>query len=226
MLLLTMLGCALFTTLGFWQWHRGQHRAAQWAQFSLQAGTLAVGGDADLIHLTRFSRVSVSGKLDGAHQILLDNRSREGRPGYEVLTPLTLPDGAVLLVNRGWLPFTGYRDRLPDVSLAAPAAVTLTGRLDQLPTAGLASGRAPPPLAGPWPRLTTFPTPGELTQLLGRPIRDQVLLLDANSGAGFERAWQPPGVAPERNYSYAIQWWAFAACALGLFLFLNLEKRR
>lgn len=226
MLALAVLGCALFISLGFWQWHRGEYRQALWRQFQREAGELVVGGDADLARLTRYTRISVSGQLDGAHQVLLDNRSREGRPGYEVLTPLTLSDGAVLLVNRGWVAFTGYRDHLPDVSLGPTAALTLTGRLDQLPTAGLASGRAPPPLTGPWPRLTTFPTPEQLSSLLGHPVRDQVLLLDSDSGPGYERRWLPPGPAPERNFSYAIQWWAFAACVLGLFLFLNLEKRR
>ena len=54
----------------------------------------------------------------------------------------------------------------------------------------------------------------------------QVLLLDPDSGTGYVRHWQPPGIAPDRNFSYAIQWWAFAAVALGLFVFLNLGKRR
>ncbi len=49
-----------------------------------------------------------------AHQFLLDNMTHAGRAGYEVLTPLLLDDGRVLLVNRGWLPLPdGRRDELP-----------------------------------------------------------------------------------------------------------------
>jgi len=62
--------------------------------------------------------------------------------------------------------------------------------------------------------------------VLGRPVAEPLLRLDAASGEGYDRRWLPPGVAPERNFSYAIQWWSFAALALALFVFLNLEKRR
>jgi cytochrome oxidase assembly protein ShyY1 len=52
-----------------------------------------------------------------------------------------------------------------------------------------------------------------------------VIFLDADAGEGYLRQWQPPGVAPDRNYSYAVQWWAFAVLAWGLLLGLNLERR-
>jgi len=225
-LLLTMLASLLFVRLGYWQWGRGEQRAQQWQQFTLQqtlpprelGGQLPTG-------LVRYTRVQVSGRYDGEHQILLDNISHQGKPGYEVLTPLQLSGGGTLLVDRGWLPFEGFRDRLPDVTLASDAAVQVTGRLDQLPQPGIASGRVTPPATGPWPRLSSFPTLAELSTLLARPLAAEVLLLDAEAGEGYLRQWQPPGVAPDRNYSYAVQWWAFAALAWGLLLGLNLEKR-
>jgi surfeit locus 1 family protein len=226
-LLLAVAGCALFTSLGFWQWGRGVHRAQVWADLARGAAAppIAVTGER-LAALPRLARVRVEGRYDGAHQLLLDNITREGRPGYEVLTPLDLAGGVTLLVNRGWVPFSGYRDRLPDVTLALQAPVTLEGRLDRLPVAGLASGSVAPRADGSWPRVTAFPTTGALTQVLGRPVAEPVLLLDAASSEGYDRRWPPPGVPPERNFSYAIQWWSFAALALALFVLLNLEKRR
>lgn len=227
MLLLAAAGCALFTSLGFWQWGRGVHRAAEWAAFERAAGVapqVVTGGR--LGQLPRHARVRVEGHYDGVHQLLLDNISRDGRPGYEVLTPLDLADGATLLVDRGWLPFTGYRDRLPDVRLAGDAAVTLEGRLGDLPVPGLASGRVPPAADGAWPRLTSFPATADIASVLGRPVAVPLLLLDAASGEGYDRRWSPPGIAPARNYSYAIQWWSFATLTLVLFVVLNLGKRR
>ncbi len=74
---------------------------------------------ASLAHLPLFTRVRVAGQFDTERQFLLDNISHDGQPGYEVLTVLRLADGSGLLVNRGWVPFTGYRDRLPDIAFEA-----------------------------------------------------------------------------------------------------------
>ena len=52
----------------------------------------------------RAQRVNVSGTYDFDHEIALINRSRDGAPGVNILTPLRLPgrDTAVI-VNRGWV---------------------------------------------------------------------------------------------------------------------------
>ncbi len=60
---------------------------------------------AGLKGLPRFTRVEVAGGVRHGPQFLLDNISHDGSPGYEVLSVLTLADGAHLLVNRGWVPF-------------------------------------------------------------------------------------------------------------------------
>jgi len=225
-LLLTVLASALFLRLGFWQWGRGEQRTQQWQQFTLQQTLAPRDLNGQLPQgLTRYTRVRVSGRYDSEHQILLDNISHDGKPGYAVLTPLLLSSGTTVLVNRGWLPFTGYRDRLPDVRLSSDAPVQISGRLDLLPQPGLVSGRAVLPATGPWPQVTSFPTLAELAALLARPLAEQVILLDAEVGEGYLRQWQPPGVTADRNYSYAVQWWAFAVLAWGLLLGLNLEKR-
>ncbi|MEO7773760.1 MAG: SURF1 family protein [Steroidobacteraceae bacterium] len=226
-LLLTVLAMALFTTLGFWQWNRGQHKLALAAQFETGGKEAALPlGSRDIATLPRFTYVRLRGEYDTKHQFLLDNMSDSGRPGYQVLTPLHLEDGRVLLVNRGWLQFTGYRDRLPDIAFSATGSTEIRGRLDQLPAAGLASGRAAPALQGSWPRLTTFPQLAELAAALGLPaLQPRILLLDADAPSGYTRRWQPPGLSPDRHIAYAVQWWAFAALALILLVVLNRGKR-
>src|SRR4029077_20660428 len=106
-------------------------------------------------------------QLDGAHQFLLDNRTWHGRAGYEVLTPLERAGAPALLVDRGWVPFPGVRARLPQVTLHAPASVTLTGRLAALPSPGLARGRAAPDPRVPWPKVTSYPSVEQLATALG-----------------------------------------------------------
>jgi surfeit locus 1 family protein len=224
--LLTAAAVALFAALGFWQWDRGEHRQAQWQDFEQSDASPAVEGTATtLADLPRFAHVAVRGEFDGERQFLLDNLSHAGAPGYEVLSILQLADGSRLLVNRGWVPFTGYREQLPDVGLASGGVQRITGRLSVLPVAGMASGRQPPTEGGSWPRVTSFPTHEQLQQALAAELLAPVLLLDADSGPGYLRDWHPPGIPPERHYSYAVQWWAFALLALVLFIGLNLKRR-
>lgn len=228
--LLTALAIAAFVWLGFWQYNRGVARAQQWSEFEVaeEARDAAAG---QLSSAPRWARVRVRGHWDGERQFLLDNISHGGAPGYEVLTVLRLEAGGELLVNRGWVPFSGYRDRLPDVSIAGDSTgdgnvQVLTGRLGVLPVAGLAAGRQPPATQGPWPRLTSFPEHAELEASLGSGLLPPVLLLDPDSGAGYLREWRPPGLAPERHFGYAMQWWMFAAAALVLFVVLNRKRNR
>lgn len=219
-----VLVSAIFVGLGHWQWQRGALREAQWMEFAREGSDRAIAsGQGPLATIPRFQRVGLTGVFDTRHQFLLDNRSHEGRAGYEVLTPLVLDDGRTVLVNRGWIAFEGYRDRLPDVSFDAPARVELTGRVDELPVAGLARGRAAPPSDASWPKLTSFPDVDQLGASLGRPIEPRIVLLDPREPYGFLRDWQPPGLSPQRHFGYAVQWWSFAAAAVGLWAYLSLR---
>jgi len=216
---------AAFVALGRWQWDRGIERRAQWSGFSAPGPALAAGSR-DLGALPRFQRVTLTGRYDAARQFVLDNRSRAGRPGYEVLTPFRLEDGRTVLVNRGWLPFSGYRDRLPDVGLESEPTITISGRLDALPVAGLAAGRAAPGAGDDWPKLVSFPTLEELAAALGRKLEPRVVLLDEEAAHGYTRDWRPPGIEPGRHFSYAVQWWSFAALAVVLWMVMSFRQEK
>lgn len=224
--LLTIAGIAAFLSLGHWQWSKGNLRAAQAEEFARGSESAEALGSRSLSDVARFQRVRVTGRFDPARQFLLDNRINAGRPGYEVLAPLERPDGKVILVNRGWIPFSGFREKLPDVFFPADAEVEITGRVDELPVEGLASGRAAPDANAPWPKVTSYPSPAELSAMLGRPIEPRILLLDAREPNGYLREWQPPGLTADRHWAYGVQWYAFAVLALALWLILNIRGMR
>jgi surfeit locus 1 family protein len=225
--LATLAAGALCVRLGVWQWQRWREADAAWTRFARGADAVQPLGTRSLAEVPLYQRVSLAGRLDGAHQFLLDNRSFQGRPGYEVLTPLVRSDGGMtLLIDRGWVPFTGSRAQLPQVSLADSAPLDLSGRVAELPSAGLASGRAAPSLTDPWPKVTSFPTPAELARAFGAPLETRILLLDREAPAGLTRDWQPPGMAPLRHLAYAIQWWCFAALALIVWAVLAVRRAR
>jgi len=226
MTLATVLLFALFVSLGRWQWHRGEIKQQAWADFEREMQRAPVDAPPHLDTAPRYQAIRLRGHFDAQRQFLLDNRFFKGNPGYEVLTPFTLVDGRRVLVNRGWIPFNGFRDRLPDVSLSSASLadeITVTGRLDELPAGGLASGRAPPGTDASWPKLTSFPTHEELEGALREKLERRIVVMNAGPD-NLEHEWAPPGLAPERHFSYAIQWWGFALVLLVLYFGLNFRK--
>ena len=217
---------AIFGLLGHWQWRLGQQRAAQYARFERGAAHLLALGGAPLRSVPLYQRISVRGRYDGAHQFLLDNSIHDGADGYEVLTPLLRPGAPAVLVDRGWVAFTGSRSQLPDTHLAVSDPVTVIGRVGPLPAAGLSFGRAPPPPGPQWPKVTSFPRAAELRTALGRPLATRIILLDPAAAHGYVRTWTLPGMPALENWGYAIQWWAFALTAGVIWLVLSLRRSR
>ncbi|MBW4050389.1 MAG: SURF1 family protein [Proteobacteria bacterium] len=222
---LMLVLCLAFAALGHWQWRRGTARAAQQARFERGAREVLSLGSASLDRVPDYQRVSLTGTYDPAHQFLIDNMSHQGLDGYQVLTPLERPGGAVVLVDRGWVPFLGNRSHLPDISLKSTGSVTVLGRVGDLPVAGLAFGRAPPPASGPWPKVTSFPSLEELSRALGRPLAPHVILLDPHAPDGYVRDWQLPGMPAMRNFAYAFEWWCFAVAAVVIWLMVSSKRQ-
>src|SRR5215471_8139568 len=83
---------ALAIALGNWQRHRAAEKDALAAQFAAAAHEPPVelpSRDEDaLAH--RFRVVRASGRYDAARQMLIDNKVRGGRPGFDVVAPLEL----------------------------------------------------------------------------------------------------------------------------------------
>jgi surfeit locus 1 family protein len=225
MTLLTLALVVAFVSLGRWQWERGNAREAQREAFEAAAEEPLPLGSRSLAELQRFQRVKLTGRYDPARQFLLDNRTHNGQAGYEVLTPFLLSDDRVVLVDRGWVPFTGFRERLPDVSFDGDVA-EVVGRIDELPSAGLPSGRAAPPTKAQWPKLTAYPRIEELSAALSQELEPRIVLLDTRAPHGYVRDWQPPGLSPMRHRSYAFQWWSFAAAIAVIWVVMSRRRGR
>jgi surfeit locus 1 family protein len=226
-LALTIALLAGFVALGSWQVARSREKQALIEAFER--------GDADTVpisvapvdRLPRYQRVSTVGRYQPERQVLLDNMpSGTGQPGYRVLTPFRRADGgALLLVDRGWVPLGPDRSRLPPVPVDANPR-TVTGRLDGLPVPGIRVGAARATGAADWPLVLNFPVTADLEAALGEPVERRILLLDATGPDGFERAWRRSiGSPPERHLGYAIQWFALAVVLVVAFVATSLQPR-
>ena len=79
----------------------------------------------------RDRRAVATGRYESDGEILLRGRSHEGRPGVHLVTPLrTAGDGALVLVNRGFVPETADVDAV--VFLVGDAGLAIEGRSPML----------------------------------------------------------------------------------------------
>jgi surfeit locus 1 family protein len=136
----------------------------------------------------------------------------QGRAGYHVVAPLVLADGRTVLIKRGWIAAGTSRAQLPSVA-APPGPIVVTGRVT-LPEVGYLelSPQAP---AGPvWQNLDT----ARFAAATG--IRVLPIVIEQTRPPqpddGLVRDWPAPDFGVEKHRIYMVQWYAFAALALGL----------
>lgn len=187
--LLALAAAAAGVALGHWQAGRAEQKRA------------------DARHA---QRMSLSGVFVPRHTVLLDNKLRRGRAGYEVVTPLKLHGSERhVLVNRGWVAAPRTRDTLPEVR-------TPSGQIE---VEGLARERFPRVLqvggqAGERVRQTL--DIGAFAGETGLSLERFYIEQHSASDDGLDREWQPPGAGVEKHESYALQWYSLAALAIVL----------
>ena len=195
---LAAAACAAGIALGIWQAGRAQEKRKAEA---------------------RVERISVRGEFLPERTVMLDNKLRRGRPGYEVVTPLRLAGAQPMhvLVNRGWIAAGARRDELPEVKTAQGETLVQ----------GIVREHLPRVLqAGPAQR-------GKVRQNLavedfaaetGLVLLPFVIEQHSSAEDGLLREWPRAGPAPEKHEMYSLQWYSLAALAVVLALVLSFRK--
>jgi surfeit locus 1 family protein len=211
--LVVAAGCV---RLGFWQLDRLQQRRARNAAIGIARLSPAVEVTGALASdSARDRRLHASGVFDYARERLWRARTYEGVPGVALITPLRLPDGAAVFVDRGWAasPDAFHVDELAyregdaaevlGIGMRAPRArgdvdPALLGDsvpyrllpfvIQELPAATVPATAPSPP--GP-PSRRGSPPPPERRRVA--PLR-----------------WPLPPLDDGPHLSYAIQWFSFA----------------
>lgn len=172
----------------------------------------------------RYRPVTARGRYEPAHQFLLDNRVRQGRVGYYVLTPLRIEGGDVrVLVNRGWVALGADRKQLPDV--APPEHdVEITGVATIPLDKGFRLGGARP--AGPgWQPVWQYLDLAEYARSVPYPIQPAVVLLDPGSPAGgLVRQWGRLDAGIQTHLGYALTWFSLAVALLAIYILVNVRR--
>ena len=166
--------------------------------------------------------VRLDGKYDTSRYFLLDNRVNHGQVGYDVYAPLLMSDGAVILVNRGFVAQGRTREQLPQINTPGDP-VQLKGLLDRPPskTVLLADNVHQ---ATAWPRVLQYIDIEEIGNMLGVRMFDMILWLSADDPHSLVSHQPALKLDSAKNTGYAFQWYAMTA-ALSIIYFVVNTKR-
>ena len=233
--LLVVVGVIAMVNLGFWQLRRLEERRDFNAEVEAAYDAAPVALDRLVDPAWRADEsgvvavdvsgivwrpVTVSGIYEESASLRVVNRSQYGRAGDNLVAPLRLDDGRVVLVNRGFVPLG-----IDDPALPGPR-VEVLGRLRPSEERGAVGARDP--------------SEGTLTEVqrldlvrLSRQFSDLLpvyLELISSSPAEADDLPQPvvrPDLSEGSHLSYAVQWFIFAGAAvIGWMLAIRLSVRR
>ena len=192
-LALAAAACAAGIALGNWQLRRADEKK----QLSLP-------------------RVAVEGEFLPRYTVYLDNRTRRGIAGYEIVTPLRLRSSSHVLVNRGWVEAGRTRDALPEVKTPS-GEVRIEGiALERFPRIlNLENSRD---------RVRQSLDIDAYASETGLKLEPRVIEQHSDTGDGLARDWPPHDAGIEKHEGYALQWYSLAALAVVLAIVLSFRK--
>lgn len=214
-------GIALTLAAANWQLNRAHEKEALAAKLEALAGDAPIAltsAEAKAEDL-EWRRVTASGRFVPRYAVFIDNRIRGGVAGYHVVMPLAIGGGSRhVLVNRGWIPGSPDRARLPQVH-TPEGTVRITGR-------AVAAG-------GRFLELSSQVVQGNVWQNLtleryrqAFPIALQPVVIQQESPLedGLAREWDPPDLGVHKHYGYAFQWFALALTILVFYLVTHVRR--
>lgn len=206
-----------FINLGLWQLDRHAEVAAENDRLKQVLAETPVPLEQALqADNVQFQPVSAAGTYLPDGQLQLSPRSRNDRPGYDILTPLALDDGRTLVVDRGWVPLDD------DAPPPPQGPVQVSGRLRP----SLPARQVLPP-DGPRAELVSNVDLEVLRNQLPSVIDTAYLEVtdeDARQAGVVPRPAEPVTLESGNHLSYALQWFAFTI--IGLVGYPLLLRRR
>jgi cytochrome oxidase assembly protein ShyY1 len=208
--LLVVMAIVTMINLGFWQLRRLDQRQAFNATVEERYDAPPVPLDDLLTPATdpadvEWRPVTASGTYLPDEVILIVNRSQNGRAGQNIVVPMRLDDGRILLVNRGFVPLDA--DSGPDV----PAIeVEVTARLRQSQERRV--GQLSDPAEGDLDIAQRIDIERLAPQLPGDVVPMYVDLIESKPPEpnGFPEPVIAPTLGEGNHLSYAVQWFIFS----------------
>lgn len=221
--LATVLMAALLFKLGLWQLDRAHYKEQVQARLETRS-TDAAYDLHDLLHMNTDLNdypVQLQGYFLNDFNFLLDNRTHNHQPGYEVLTPF-ISDGHLILVNRGWIAQGASRQAWPTIP-AVQHELVIEG-LAQVPNPAFFVLKEDDYSAVRWPFLIQKIDLEKSASLFDYPVAPFILRLHPDAHSGFVREWHRHFIGPEKHYGYAVQWFGLFIALWVIYFVVNSKR--
>ena len=211
-------------SLGLWQLERAdQKRTIEAAILNANTGPVELIANGRELLDKEYYDVRLQGNYLSDKQFIYDNQIVDQVSGYYVLTPFILTDQlGVILVNRGFIPWNGQRERLADIAVDSASReikVQVSSPIKRMELKATDVSRQFPVLI----QAIDFDVLEEVSKLKFVKV---VGLLDPSSSDGYVRKWEPYTGSIEKHIGYAIQWFLMALVLAIIGLRIGLKRRK
>ena len=215
---------AFLVSLGFWQLERADDKRSIEASIKqANTGSVELIKKEEGLQNKEYYEVRLQGKYLSDKQFIYDNQIVDQVSGYYVLTPYALEgQSKAILINRGFIPWNGRRDKLADIVIGQETReikVQISKPIKRMEL-------KPSEVGIQFPALIQSIDLQDMADRAKVDFSSVIGLLDASASNGFIRKWEPYTGSIEKHIGYAVQWFLMALVLAIIGIRIAIKQRK
>ncbi|MDA8876755.1 SURF1 family protein [Candidatus Thioglobus sp.] len=215
---------AFLVSLGFWQLERADDKRSIEASIKqANTGSVELIRKEEGLQSKEYYEVRLQGKYLSDKQFIYDNQIVDQVSGYYVLTPYALEgQSKAILINRGFIPWNGRRDKLADIVIGQETReikVQISKPIKRMEL-------KPSEVGIQFPVLIQSIVLQDMADRAKVDFSSVIGLLDASASNGFIRKWEPYTGSIEKHIGYAVQWFLMALVLAIIGIRIAIKQRK
>ena len=215
---------AFLVSLGFWQLERSDDKRSIEASIKqANTGSVELIKKEEGLQSKEYYEVRLQGKYLSDKQFIYDNQIVDQVSGYYVLTPYALEgQSKAILINRGFIPWNGRRDKLADIVIGQEnreIKVQISKPIKRMEL-------KPSEVGIQFPALIQSIDLQDMADRAKVDFSSVIGLLDASASNGFIRKWEPYTGSIEKHIGYAVQWFLMALVLAIIGIRIAIKQRK
>lgn len=215
---------AFLVSLGFWQLERADDKRSIEASIKqANTGSVELIKKEEGLQSKEYYEVRLQGKYLSDKQFIYDNQIVDQVSGYYVLTPYALEgQSKAILINRGFIPWNGRRDKLADIVIGQETReikVQISKPIKRMELKLSEVGIQ-------FPVLIQSIDLQDMADRAKVDFSSVIGLLDASASYGFIRKWEPYTGSIEKHIGYAVQWFLMALVLAIIGIRIAIKQRK